>query len=138
MIASSRTFVLYVVIMLMLSFTLESHGQSTQSQDISFSQFLNEVDQGRVREVLMQGPEIHGTLTDGRRFQTYAPGDLQLAQRLYGKGVSITARSASDIMPWWLSLIVAWLPFIFYCAIIIFFFQILLRIQAALEKLSNR
>ena len=138
MIANSRTFVLYVVIMLMLSFTLESHGQSTQPPDISFSQFLNEVDQGRVREVLMQGPEIHGTFTDGRRFQTYAPGDLQLAQRLYGKGVSITARSLSDALPWWLSLIVAWFPFVFYCLILIFFFRIFLRIQAALEKLANR
>jgi cell division protease FtsH len=139
MIANSRTFILYVLtVLITLPFTLESHGQSTRPQDITFSQFLNEVDQGRVRDVLIQGPEIHGTLTDGRTFQTYAPSDLQLAQRLYGKGVSITARPLSDSLPWWLSLIVAWIPFVIYCLVIIFFFRIFLRIQAALEKLSNR
>ena len=36
---------------------------------------------------LIQGPEIHGTFTDGRGFQTYAPNDPTLIQRLYGKGV---------------------------------------------------
>ncbi len=49
--------------------------QTTNSQDISFSQLLADVDQGRVRDVLIQGPEIHGTFTDGHSFQTYAPSD---------------------------------------------------------------
>jgi hypothetical protein len=31
----------------------------------SFSQLLSQFDQGRVRDVLIQGPEIHGTFTDG-------------------------------------------------------------------------
>ncbi|MBN8965195.1 MAG: ATP-dependent metallopeptidase FtsH/Yme1/Tma family protein, partial [Rhizobiales bacterium] len=66
--------------------------QRAASTDISFSQLLTEVDAGKVRDVLIQGPEIHGTFTDGRSFQTYAPNDPSLIQRLYGKGVSITAR----------------------------------------------
>src|SRR5262249_39917489 len=83
-----------IVLLLLALFTLfQNPGQRTTSQDISFSQLLNEVDQGRVRDVLIQGPEIHGTFTDGRSFQTYAPNDPSLIQRLYGKGVSITARS---------------------------------------------
>src|SRR5262245_15443549 len=124
MIANSRAlFFCMVIVLITLPVTL-SHGQSTRPQDITFSQFLSEVDQGRVRDVLIQGPEIHGTLTDGRTFQTYAPGDLQLVQRLYGKGVSITARPLSDNMPWWIQLIVAWIPFVLYCLIIIFFFRI--------------
>lgn len=64
-------------------------------QDISFSQLLSEADQGRVRDLLIQGPEMQGTFTDGRRFQTYAPSDTSLLQHLYDKGVSITARAAA-------------------------------------------
>ena len=93
--ANLRNFALWVIIVLLLLalFTLfQNPGQRTTAQDISFSQLLNEVDQGRVRDVLIQGPEIHGTFTDGRSFQTYAPNDPSLIQRLYGKGVSITAR----------------------------------------------
>src|SRR6478672_4560284 len=90
--ANLRNFALWVIIVLLLLalFTLfQNPGQRTTSQDISFSQLLTEVDQGRVRDVLIQGPEIHGTFTDGRSFQTYAPNDPSLIQRLYGKGVSI-------------------------------------------------
>ena len=47
---------------------------------------------GRVRDVLIQGPEIHGTFSDGRQFNTYAPSDPTLVKRLYDKGVVITAR----------------------------------------------
>src|SRR3984957_20150414 len=72
--ANLRNFALWVIIVLLLLalFTLfQNPGQRTTSQDVSFSQLLNEVDQGRVRDVLIQGPEIHGTFTDGRTFQTY-------------------------------------------------------------------
>jgi hypothetical protein len=64
-------------------------------QDISFSELLSEVDKGLVREVLIQGTEMRGTFTDGRRFQTYAPSDTSLLQRLYNRGVSITTRAAA-------------------------------------------
>ena len=76
--ANLRNFALWVIIVLLLLalFTLfQNPGTHTTSQDISFSQLLSEVDQGRVRDVLIQGPEIHGTFTDGRSFQTYSPSD---------------------------------------------------------------
>src|SRR5467141_1841144 len=113
--ANLRNFALWVIIVLLLLalFTLfPNPGQRTTSQDISFSQLLTEVDAGRVRDVLIQGPEIHGTFTDGRVFQTYAPNDPSLVQRLYGKQVSITARAQQNDVPWFVSLLVSWLPFI--------------------------
>jgi hypothetical protein len=69
---------------------------------------------------LIQGPEIHGTFTDGRSFQTYAPNDPSLIQRLYGKGVSITARPQQNDVPWFVSLLVSWLPFIALIGVWIF------------------
>ena len=64
--ANLRNFALWVIIVLLLLalFTLfQNPGQHTNSQEISFSQLLNEVDQGRVRDVVIQGPNIHGTLS---------------------------------------------------------------------------
>ena len=69
--ANLRNFALWVIIVLLLLalFTLfQNPGQRSSSQDISFSQLLTEVDQGHVREVVMQGPEIHGTFADGRQW----------------------------------------------------------------------
>ena len=73
-----------------------------------------------MRDVLIQGPEIHGTFTDGRGFQTYAPNDPTLIQRLYGKGVSITARAQQNDVPWFVSLLISWLPFIALIGVWIF------------------
>ena len=41
-------------------------------------------------------------------------------QRLYGKGVSITARPQGDNVPWFVSLLVSWLPFIALIGVWIF------------------
>ena len=111
---SLRAFALWVVIVLTLLglFTLfQTPGSRPVSQDISFSQLLGEVDQGRVREVVIEGPEIRGTFTDGRGFKSYAPNDPTLAQRLYAKGVIVTARPSQDIMQWATSVAISWLPF---------------------------
>jgi cell division protease FtsH len=121
--ANLRNFALWVIIVLLLLalFTLfQNPGQRTSSQDISFSQLLSEVDGGKVRDVLIQGPDIHGTFSDGRTFQTYAPNDPTLIQRLYGKGVAITARPQGDSVPWFVSLLVSWLPFIALIGVWIF------------------
>src|SRR6202161_334641 len=117
---SSDLWVIIVLLLLALFTLFQSPGQHTTSQDISFSQLLNEVDQGRVRDVLIQGPEIHGTFTDGRTFQTYSPSDPSLVQRLYNKGVSITARPLTENVPWFVSLLISWLPFVALIGVWIF------------------
>jgi len=100
--ANLRNFALWVIIVLLLLalFTLfQNPGQRTTAQDISFSQLLTEVDQGRVRDVVIQGPEIHGTFSNGTSFQTYAPSDPGLVQKLYTNGVTITARPLQNNIP---------------------------------------
>jgi cell division protease FtsH len=83
--ANLRNFALWVIIVLLLLalFTLfQNPGTRTSAQDISFSQLLTEVDNNRVREVTIQGAEIHGTYTNGGAFNTYAPNDNTLVQRV--------------------------------------------------------
>jgi cell division protease FtsH len=121
--ANLRNFALWVIIVLLLLalFTLfQNPGQRTSSQDISFSQLLTEVDQNHVRDVVIQGPEIHGTFTNGSSFQTYAPNDPTLVSRLYNGKVSITAKPPGDNVPWFVSLLVSWLPFIALIGVWIF------------------
>ena len=113
--ANLRNFALWVIIVLLLLalFTLfQNPGQRVASQDIAFSQLLAEVDQGRVRDVVIQGPDINGTFTNGSTFHTYAPSDPTLVKRLYDGKVSITAKPPGDNVPWFVSLLVSWLPFI--------------------------
>src|SRR5258707_1681303 len=121
--ANLRNFALWVIIVLLLLalFTLfQNPGQRASSQDISFSQLLTEVDKNTVRDVVIQGPEIHGTFTNGSSFQTYAPNDPTLVKRLYDGKVSITAKPPGDNVPWFVSLLVSWLPFIALIGVWIF------------------
>ena len=73
-----------------------------------------------MRDVVIQGPEIHGTLTNGSSFQTYAPNDPTLVTRLYNGKVQITAKPPGDNVPWFVSLLVSWLPFIALIGVWIF------------------
>jgi cell division protease FtsH len=121
--ANLRNFALWVIIVLLLLalFTLfQNPGQRASSQDISFSQLLTEVDANHVRDVVIQGPEIHGTFTNGSSFQTYAPNDPTLVSRLYNGKVQITAKPPGDNVPWFVSLLVSWLPFIALIGVWIF------------------
>jgi cell division protease FtsH len=121
--ANLRNFALWVIIVLLLLalFTLfQNPGQRTSSQDITFSQLLTEVDKNSVRDVVIQGPEIHGTFTNGSSFQTYAPNDPTLVSRLYNGKVQITAKPPGDNVPWFVSLLVSWLPFIALIGVWIF------------------
>ena len=121
--ANLRNFALWVIIVLLLLalFTLfQNPGQRAASQDISFSQLLNEVDANHVHDVVIQGPEIHGTFTNGSSFQTYAPNDPTLVKRLYDGKVQITAKPPGDNVPWFVSLLVSWLPFIALIGVWIF------------------
>ena len=121
--ANLRNFALWVIIVLLLLalFTLfQNPGQRANSQDISFSQLLTEVDQNHVRDVVIQGPEIRGTFTNGSTFQTYAPNDPGLVKKLYDAKVQITAKPPGDNVPWFVSLLVSWLPFIALIGVWIF------------------
>jgi cell division protease FtsH len=121
--ANLRNFALWVIIVLLLLalFTLfQNPGQRASSTDISFSQLLTEVDKGNVRDVVIQGPDIHGTFNSGTSFQTYAPSDPSLVKRLYDAKVQITAKPPGDNVPWFVSLLVSWLPFIALIGVWIF------------------
>ena len=60
-----------------------------QKNSITFSEFLSEVDNGRVVKVEIQGNNIKGILANGKNFATYSPNYPDLIEKLSSKGVSI-------------------------------------------------
>ncbi len=118
-----RNFALWVIIFLLvvaLVMLFQNPGQRTQTTEISFSQLLTEVDQGRVREVTIAGNEVSGHFNDNRAFTTYAPNDPSLVQTLYKKNVAITARPPSDGNSWLVTLLINGLPLIAFLGVWIF------------------
>ena len=91
--------------------------------NLAFSDFLAEVDNGRVRDVTIQGNTISGHFSDGRSFSTYAPEDPELVQRLTERGVRITAAPVDDSMPSLLGVLVSWFPMLLLIGVWIFFMR---------------
>jgi len=121
--ANLRNLALWVIIVLLLLalFTLfQNPGQRTSSQEIPYSQLVKDVEQGRVRDLVIQGPEIHGSYMGGGSFQTYAPNDPGLVPLLRSKEVAFSARPLQDNVPWFVQLLISWLPFIALIGVWIF------------------
>ncbi len=91
--------------------------------NLAFSDFLAEVDNGRVRDVTIQGNTIGGHFSDGRSFSTYAPEDPELVSRLNERGVRITAAPVDDSMPSLLGVLVSWFPMLLLIGVWIFFMR---------------
>jgi cell division protease FtsH len=124
--AKWRNFALWVIIVFLLLalFTLfQTPRHRSDLQEISFSQMLNQADQGNVRDIVVQGQQIFGTFKDSRGFQTYALIDAALLQRLHDKGVMVTVKPLQENPPWFVSLLVSWLPFIALIGVWIFLSQ---------------
>jgi cell division protease FtsH len=90
---------------------------------LAFSDFIGEVESGRVRDVTIQGNQISGHFSDGRAFNTYAPEDPSLVDRLTQRGVRITAAPIDDSMPSLLGVLVSWFPMLLLIGVWIFFMR---------------
>ena len=98
-------------------------GNISQKNNIIFSQFLSEVDNGRVVEVEIQGNNIKGIMSDGKIFTTYSPNDPNLIEKLSSKGVSISAAPIEEKMPSLLGVLLSWFPMLLLIAVWIFFMR---------------
>ena len=95
----------------------------SQGSALPFSNFLDEVDAGRVVEVKIQGNNISGILADGKNFTTYSPNYPELVDKLSSKGVSIMATPQEDKMPSLLGILLSWFPMLLLIGVWIFFMR---------------
>ncbi|NND50583.1 MAG: AAA family ATPase, partial [Rhizobiales bacterium] len=120
-----RNLAVWVIIALLLFalFNLfQGSGQRAKTSEISYSQFLEEVERGEVRDVVIAGDAISGKKSNGEMFQTYAPEDPALITRLNEKGVQIKARPPADdnLLS---SILFSWFPILLMIAVWIFFMR---------------
>ena len=98
-------------------------GSYTQKNNIIFSEFLSEVENGRVVQVEIQGNNVNGVFSNGQKFTTYVPNDPNLIEKLSDKGVSISASPLDEKMPSLLGVLLSWFPMLLLIAVWIFFMR---------------
>ena len=118
-----KNLALWLVISLMMILLFNLFNQSRVSDsEISYTDFIGEVEKGSVAAVVIQGQEISGTQVDGTRFKTFAPQDADLIKTLRSRGVSIKAKPPAE-SPWYMNVLVSWFPMILLIGVWIFFMR---------------
>ena len=91
--------------------------------DLTYSQFLDEVEAGSIKDVIIRGNNINGAFEDGRSFKTYAANDPTLVDRLNDRGVNISAAPLDDGYPSLLGVLISWFPMLLLIGVWIFFMR---------------
>ena len=121
-----RNLIVWVILAFSLLglYNLIDNPMAVNSQsEITFSQLLAEVDSGNVVDVEISGDNISGHYSDGRAFKTFAPSDPTLIERLYNRGVSISAKPSNEGGSVLLNILISWFPMLLLIAVWIFFMR---------------
>ena len=119
----AKNLILWVVIAIVLM-SVFNNFTATQSQprSESYSDFIEQVRQGQVKEVTISGRTIEGVTEGGQRFTTYSPGDDGLVGDLLNNNVEIKAappEKPSVLM----QILINWFPLFILIGLWIFFMR---------------
>jgi cell division protease FtsH len=122
-----KNLALWIIIGLLLValFNLfQSSTTRTPQNSLSYSELINDVNKGLVKEVTIQGSNITSKFaTDNRTYSTYAPNDPNLVSRLIDKGVQIHATPSEDNVPSLFGILISWFPMLLLIGVWIFFMR---------------
>ncbi len=115
---------LFIALIVFGLFNLFSTNNTERNSiNLTYSQFLDEVEIGSVKDVVIKGNNISGAFDDGRQFKTYAANDPTLVERLNDRGVNISAAPLDDGYPSILGILISWFPMLLLIGVWIFFMR---------------
>jgi cell division protease FtsH len=93
------------------------------SKPVPFSDFMTDVEAGKVEKVTITGQEIIGSFrADKETFHTYAPAQYEgLANKLIAQGILVTAKEPTQSP--WAQLLYSWAPILLLIGFWIFFMR---------------
>jgi cell division protease FtsH len=109
-----------VVLALVLFVSMfDSKTRTVGGDGIAYSEFLQRVDDGQVKEVAIADNIVSGTYTNDSTFRTQAPDDPRLIDRLISKGVRFSAKPKEE-PSFWMILLYQSLPFLLILGVAFF------------------
>ncbi|MDX2307459.1 MAG: ATP-dependent zinc metalloprotease FtsH [Hyphomicrobium sp.] len=114
-----------VLVLLAALFNLfNNSAQGRRPNELTYSEFLAAVDGGKVADITIAGNRITGTLREGgQQFNTYAPDDRNLVERLEKKGIAFKARPSDEDVPSLMSVLLNWFPMLLLIGVWVFFMR---------------
>ncbi len=118
-----KNIILWVVIAIVLISVFNNFSPpQIASRQLSYSEFIESVKNGDVKEVVIDGRAIHGSTQAGDKFTTYSPGDPGLVGDLLDNNVVIRARPQEQ-QSFLMQIFISWFPMLLLIAVWIFFMR---------------
>ena len=121
-----RNIALWVIIVLLLVTLFKMFSADTASRasrNVTYTEFMSQVEDGQVRDVVIEGRNVTGHLVGGRTFSTYTPDDPAMIDTLRAHNVAISAKPDRDGVSPIFAILLNWLPMILIIAVWIFFMR---------------
>ena len=112
-----KTFIIWIVISILVLlfynflFTEKGFYSTFHTTNISYSEFLEKVNNDEIKEVTIKGKKITAKLSSGKNITTYAPEDNELIPLLKSKNIKIIVKPENQ-NSWITSFLISWLPFL--------------------------
>ena len=120
----AKNLVLWLIIAAVLLMVFQNFTPTTTGQQVNYTQFVQMVEQGQVRQVTIDGLNIQGQRSDGSRFETVRPPipDNRLMDDLFSNNVEIIGKEP-ERQSLWTQLLVAAFPILIIIALFVFFMR---------------
>jgi len=96
--------------------------KSVIQRELTYSEFLKEIEINNVSKVTIIDNSITGILMDGTEFSTYSPDDPEMINTLRSKNIVIEAKPPVKVS-WWMQLLSSLLPMLLIIGIWLFMIQ---------------
>ena len=119
----AKNLVLWLIIAAVLLMVFQNFSPTT-GQQVNYSQFVEMVQEGQVRQVTIDGLQVQGTRGDGSQFQTIRPqvSDNKLMDDLLANNVEVIGKEP-ERQSLWTQLLVAAFPILIIIALFVFFMR---------------
>jgi cell division protease FtsH len=114
-----------IALLLVLLFNLfQGANKGAQAQELSYTQFRQEVLKGNVQKVIWAGDEVKGDLRNGNAFTAMVPNsDQAMLTTLTEHDVNVKFTKPDDGMSPLLNVLVSWFPMLLLIAVWVFFLR---------------
>ena len=118
-----KNLALWIIIAFILLALFNMLNQPVEAPKIVYSEFMEQVANGEIKEVHIQGDKATGENNQGESFETYIPTeDPELLKLLREKGVR-TVVVPPEKTNWYMNVLISWFPLVLLLGIWIFFMR---------------
>ena len=118
----SKIAVWMVIALVLFTVFKQFDARPAGQQSVSYTQFMQDAQTGKIRKVDVQGDVLHVTPDNGAPYTITSPGDLWMVSDLMKAGVQVSG-SAREEPSFLMSIFVSWFPMLLLIGVWIFFMR---------------